>query len=61
MLASYQTEDLNDIFFEAGFKPGPTSPIIAASSKVMSWVKPTDNDSPEEINEMRMKSLTLFK
>jgi len=61
MLASYQTDDLNEIFFEAGFKPGPTSPIIAASSKVMSWVKPTEDESAEEIKEMRMKSLALFK
>ena len=61
MLASYQTEDLNQIFFDAGFKPGPTSPIIAASSKVMSWVKPLENESPEDIKEMQMKSLELFK
>ena len=42
-------DDLNAIFFEAGFKPGPTSPIIAASSKVMSWVKPTEEDTPEMV------------
>lgn len=61
MLASYQTEDLNQIFFDAGFKPGPTYPIIAASSKVMSWVKPTEDESPEDIKEMQMKSVELFK
>lgn len=52
MFASYQTEDLNKIFFDVGFKPGPTSPIIAASGKVMSWVKPLSDESPEDIKEM---------
>ena len=42
---SFIAEDLNKIFFDAGFKPGPTTPIIACSSKVMSWVKPTSEDS----------------
>lgn len=61
LLASYQTEDLNQIFFEAGFKPGPTSPIIAASSKVMSWIKPLEDEGPEAIKEVQKKSLELFK
>ena len=43
LYASYKAEDLNEMFFAAGFKPGPTSPIIAAQSKVMSWVKPLES------------------
>lgn len=46
---SYQNEDLNEIFFAAGFKPGPTSPIIAAQSKVISWVKPLESETAEEV------------
>ena len=37
---SYFKEDLNQIFFDAGFEPGPTTRIVAYSSKTMSWVKP---------------------
>ena len=47
---SFIAEDLNKIFFDAGFKPGPTTPIIASSSKVMSWVKPTLEDSDFIVN-----------
>ena len=46
-------DDLNEIFFEAGFKPGPTSPIIACSSKAMSWVKPGPEDTPEMVKELQ--------
>lgn len=42
-------DNLNSLFFDAGFKPGPTSPIIASSSKVMSWIKPSEDDTPEII------------
>jgi len=42
---SFIEEDLNEIFFDAGFKPGPTTPIIAQSSKVMSWVKPDADEN----------------
>lgn len=37
---SYIEEDINAIFLEAGFEPGPCDPIIANRSKVLSWVKP---------------------
>lgn len=60
-LASYEADDLNEIFFAAGFKPGPTSPIIAAQSKVMSWVKPFDFESKEEVEILQQKSIDLFK
>lgn len=42
---SFIEEDLNEIFFDAGFKPGPTTPIIAQSSKVMSWVMPDADEN----------------
>lgn len=42
-------EDLNQIFFDAGFKPGPTTKIVANSSKAMSWVKPEANDSADDV------------
>lgn len=59
--ASYQTDDLNEILFAAGFKPGPTSPIIAAQSKIMSWVKPNESETAEEVEVLQKKSLELFK
>lgn len=37
---NYLEDDINAIFIEAGFEPGPCEPIIANRSKVMSWVKP---------------------
>ena len=37
---NYIEDDINAIFIEAGFEPGPCDPIIANRSKVMSWVKP---------------------
>ena len=37
----FATEDLNKLFFEAGFMPGPTTPIIASTTKVQSWIKPS--------------------
>lgn len=61
LYASYKTEDLNEIFFAAGFKPGPTSPIIAAQSKVMSWVKPLESETAEEVVALQEKSRELFK
>ena len=49
----YSEEDLNEMFFEAGFKPGPTTPIIARSSKIMSWIKPNENESVESVKKMQ--------
>jgi len=46
---SYIEEDLNQLFFDAGFKPGPTSRIVANSSKAMSWVKPEDSESFNDV------------
>lgn len=52
---SFIEEDLNEIFFEAGFKPGPTTPIIACSSKAMSWVKPTLEETQHTVKELQEK------
>ena len=46
-------EDLNEIFFEAGFKPGPTTKIVANSSKVLSWVKPEDGENMAEVKQLQ--------
>ena len=32
--SDFVTEDLNKLFFDAGFMPGPTTPIIASATKV---------------------------
>ena len=45
-------EDLNQIFFDAGFKPGPTTRIVANQSKAMSWVKPDENDDASEVRQL---------
>ena len=57
---SYLTEDLNQLFFAAGFKPGPTAPIIACSSKVLSWVKPDESESPSDVDQIQQLSLQYF-
>ena len=49
---SYLDTDLNQLFFDAGFMPGLTSPIIACQSKVLSWVKPTATDDPTSIKQL---------
>lgn len=46
---SYLDTDLNQLFFDAGFKPGLTSPIIACQSKVLSWVKPMNDEDKSSI------------
>lgn len=61
LLESYQSEDLNQIFFDAGFKPGPTSPIVASQSKIMSWVKPLEGETEAEVKEMQMKFMDVIK
>lgn len=32
--ADFTREDLNEAFFDAGFKPGPTTPILANSMTI---------------------------
>ena len=51
--------DLNELFFEAGFLPGPTTPIIASTTKVQSWVKPT-TETEDEIKEAQEKYLATI-
>jgi len=56
---SYIDEDLFTMFFEAGFKPGPTTQIIAQGSKALSFVKPLPTDSAEDIKDMQQKWMDI--
>lgn len=58
---TYIEDDLNEIFFNAGFKPGPTTRIVANSSKAMSWIKPEADDSFLEIKQIQDECQNFYK
>lgn len=58
---SYIQEDLNQIFFDAGFKPGPTTPILANSSKAMSWIKPIATDNFYDVKSIQDQCKSFYQ